>query len=316
MKPWQRVFFGLLCVTATFIGPVKSQEKDSSAVTTVTIRPLQVGFFVLDTENHNAFVDNLPREKFRVSEKVPGKDWQTPEVKSVFGGEQPLLLAFALDTSDSVFQSEAGSVKKILQDFVLTAMRPGKDAALLIPFRESVDGRRAFTDNVDTLVGDIKKLSGGGGTALFDALLTAVKRLEEEEEKRGIGEYRKAIILLSDGQENASAIQKERFGGNAVRAHVAKKDLVEYALLGSDIPVYVLYTNHRDSERTPLMMRGVWTSPETSGEWLRNIARNSGGTFFPFMGGRERRMAFKRVTEELTHKFWLLFYAADPVKNE
>ena len=72
------------------------------------------------------------------------------------------------------------------------------DQCLIVSFNESVKSSSDFTDDTDRLDSFINGLKVYGGTALYDAVMYSLDRLRDRP-------GRKALVLLSDGDDTASA---------------------------------------------------------------------------------------------------------------
>src|SRR5207248_4052224 len=105
--------------------------------------------------------------------------------------------------------------------FLETMLRQ-KDLALIIDFDRSVTLVKDYTDNVKLLKRAIDELEIGGGTSVYDAVYLASKEKLQDEAGR------KAIILISDGEDTTS---KLKFGEALVAAH--QSDAVIYAISNS-----------------------------------------------------------------------------------
>ncbi len=172
-------------------GSQRQQQRISEQTYRVSVDLVNVFCSVWD-RNTNAFVTNLTKDDFSVYE-----DSQKQEVKN-FNRETdlPLTIAMLIDTSQSVapklkFEQEAAI------SFFHSVLRD-KDRAMLIEFDSGVTMVQDFTNDPNKLAKQIKTLKAAGGTALYDAItLTCDEKLIRE-----IG--RKAIILLSDGEDQSS----------------------------------------------------------------------------------------------------------------
>ena len=75
-----------------------------------------------------------------------------------------------------------------------------------------------FTDNVQLLSTGVHKLHNGGGTALYDAVYRACKdKFLKDRPDRPV---RKAIIIVSDGEDNQSEFSQAQAIEMAQRAEV------------------------------------------------------------------------------------------------
>lgn len=321
--------------------PEMSPEQFPEEGEVIRLRPVKVDFSV---RKNRTVVDDLTSADFRVEEEVriidnKGKSklvWREPSegIKSFWRGEDlPLRFVLCVDTSESVFKSQAGPLKLMLQNFVRSVMRPEKDAMLILPFGTYVHEfkpdpkgtgkltRREFSSDQAELLYDIEHMPIGISTPLFDALEASIRRLGGEAQERGLGEYALALLLITDGRENASRIYKERFGNNELRAYYAKKESLEQALRRMDnVPVYVLYTGSSEEFRAPLITndRGalVGTAMVTAYDWLRGITKDTGGSLFDFNSPKRQTEALARIQEELTNRYSLVFYPADSAPGE
>ena len=114
--------------------------------------------------------------------------------------KRPVTLAVILDSSGSM-QAAMEKVHTAASRFVDTL--GGDDRALVIDFDEKVYLLQDLTNNKESLRQAITSTNALGGTALYDALYASFRKL------RGI-EGRKAIILLTDGDDTASKFSFKR----------------------------------------------------------------------------------------------------------
>ena len=119
---------------------------------------------------------------------------------------------------------------------------------------------RDFTGDLDELVAGIESLRAGGGTALYDAIFYGSRdRLLEG--APDLGSYRRAMVVLSDGEDNQSRYSRLQALEVAQRAEVI---------------IYTISTN----------IRGVRMPGDRV---LRQFAEETGGRFFqPFSRGGPR----------------------------
>jgi VWFA-related protein len=114
-----------------------------------------------------------------------------------FGDVGPLTTLLLIDVSSSMNNvDKLDSAKAAASEFV-AQMRPSDQAGILA-FNTNVETIQEITSDQTTLYDAIESLSARRETAMYDALLTAVDQLESSS-------GRKAIIVLTDGMDNASA---------------------------------------------------------------------------------------------------------------
>lgn len=126
----------------------------------------------------------------------------------------PLTTMLLIDNSGSMnFVGKLDSAKAVAKEY-LDQMRPG-DQAGVITFNTKVNVIQDVTSDRETLAKAIDSISARDDTAIYDALSTAVGILNPLP-------GRKAIIVLTDGMDNASAVTPEEalgsigFGGLSI----------------------------------------------------------------------------------------------------
>ncbi|HEY4011114.1 MAG TPA: VWA domain-containing protein, partial [Acidobacteriaceae bacterium] len=149
------------------------------------------------TDHRGRFVTGLQQQDFGLL------DDGRPPSRVVHFKQQtnlPLRVGLMLDTSTSIrqrfqFEQEAAT------DFFLQVLRP-EDRAFVEGFDVQTELSQDFTGRIDLLDTGIRKLRPGGGTALFDSLYKTCRdqmlTLEQD------GPVRRAIVLVSDGDDNYS----------------------------------------------------------------------------------------------------------------
>src|SRR5215469_12375169 len=202
----------------------------------VNVNVVNILFNVKD--KHGTLIPNLTKEDFDLAED--GK----PQTIKYFTAESnlPLTLGIMIDTSAS--QTNVLEMEKEVGGAFLKPALTEKDEAYVISFDISVDLLQDFTRDVhrlqaalnkakissDITTGGIPGMGGGPvpvqnapGTLLYDAVyLSAHDMLAKE-----VG--RKAMILLTDGQDEGSKLKIK----DAIEA-AQKADAIVYVLLCAD----------------------------------------------------------------------------------
>ncbi len=219
-------------------------------------------------KNTNSFVTNLTREDFTVLE-----DEQKQEIRN-FSRETnlPLTLALLIDTSQSVspklkFEQDAAT------NFFHSVLRD-KDRAMLVEFDSGVTLVQDFTSDPNKMAAQIKTLRAAGGTALYDAIYLSC----DEKLIREIG--RKALVILSDGEDQSSKMTFEQAMEMALKAEAT---------------IFAISVN-----------RGGFfgVGPTKNGDRImRQFAEETGGrAFFPFKV-EELEDAFRQINQELRSQY-------------
>jgi len=138
-----------------------------------------------------------------------------------------------------------------------------------------------FTDNVQLLSTGVHKLHNGGGTALYDAVYRACKEkfLKDRPERP----LRKAIVIVSDGEDNQS--------------EVSRAQAIEMAQR-SEVIIYAISTDD-----SGLVMRGDRV--------LEQLAEATGGrAFFPFKM-KDITRSFAAIEDELRSQYIVSYKPAN-----
>ena len=166
------------------------------------------------TDKHGRYVKNLAKSDFSVLD-----DSKPAEQIRSFHNETdlPLQVGLLVDASNSVrdrFKFEQESAIEFLNQTV----RPRYDKAFIVGFDVTPEVTQDFTDNTEALSRGVRALRPGGGTAMYDALYFACRdKLLKAPQS---GPVRRAIILLSDGDDNMSHVTREEAIDMAQRAEV------------------------------------------------------------------------------------------------
>src|ERR1700739_622487 len=224
--------------------PTQSQQpadQNPSETLKVNVNVVQLFFNVKD--KHGALIPNLTKDDFEVREDG------TPQTIKYFTAETnlPLTLGIMIDASGS--QRNVIDMEKEVGGAFLRQILTDKDEAYVISFDISVDLLQDFTRdvhrlqaalnkakvNVDYTSGGIPGMGGGPvpqggnspGTLLYDAVYLSSHDMLSKE----VG--RKAMILLTDGQDEGSRLKIQ----DAIEA-AQKADAIVYVLLCADRGFY------------------------------------------------------------------------------
>lgn len=252
------------------------KEPDDSATTIRrTVNEVNVVFTV--TDRHGRYVKDLKRGDFNViDDRRPAA-----EIRSFHNEtDLPLQVGLLIDASNSVrdrfkFEQEAAI------EFLNQTVRPRYDKAFVVGFDVTPEVTQDFTDNTEALSRGVRTLRPGGGTAMYDALYFACRdKLLKAPHNVPV---RRAVILLSDGEDNQSHVTREEAIDMAQRAEVI---------------VYTISTN-------------VTGSHQPGDKVLQRIAEATGGyPFFPFQLS-DVANAFTEIQDELRSQYALSYKPAD-----
>ena len=257
------------------VAPADTQDK-----TRITLDVSRVNMLYTVSDKKGRFVTDLTKNDFEVFE---GKKPQSI-LEFTAESDLPLRLAILIDTSNSIrerfhFQQEAATA------FVDDTVRPRQDKALIVSFDTSAELVADLTDDVDELEKAIESLRPGGGTSLYDAIFFACR--DKLMQDQPLYKFRRAMVILSDGEDNQSRYTRDQ------ALEMAQK---------ADVTIYTISTNI--------------TRIETEGDKvLRYFAEETGGqSFFPFKAS-DLNQSFENIANELRHQY-NIFYRPDPLRTD
>ena len=193
------------CISAmgVVIGAAPLPQRQGIVIVTEVI---SVPVTVLDSRNR--FVAGLKQADFDVLE-----DGVVQEITSFALTESPVAAELLIDVSGSM-TSRLEEAKRAALQFV-RQMGP-HDVTKVVQFDQRVTALSDFSSDKSELEAAINKVKIGGATALYNALKIALADLDARR-RTGQTEHR-AIVVLSDGEDTASAIKAEEVTSRAKEA--------------------------------------------------------------------------------------------------
>ena len=278
--------FAVSVLTARAAGRQSSQNNEQQPPQsggTLKVESKLVEVFATVRDRHNAILENLTKDDFKVSEDG------VPQKITYFGKESdmPITLAILMDTSASMVNI-LDAEKAAASSFVHEIMRK-KDEAVVISFDTDEDLLADFTEDPVVLTHAINRAqinvdasgvggtpgtvpSQSGGTNLYDAVYLACH------DELGNEAGRKAIIVLSDAEDTGSKMNIEEAIESAQRA-----DAVIHVILISDPGASMGY--------------GYGVAVQ--------MARDTGGRVIPVHNDKTMNKAFDEIAEELRSQYVL-----------
>jgi VWFA-related protein len=254
-----------------------TDDPQSGALLTIHKRVDEVNVLFIATDKHGKFVRDLNQADFAILD-----DHRPPQSIIDFKRETdlPLHLGLLIDVSGSVnsrFDFEQDAAVSFLQH----SLRAGFDKAFVVGFNRQSQLAQDFTDNVVLLSAGIHRLQDGGGTALYDAVYRACK--DKFLKDRPDHPVRKAIVVVSDGEDNQSEYSRAQAIEMAQRAEV-----IIYAVSTDD---------------SGLILRGDKN--------LQQLAEATGGrAFFPFKM-KDVTRSYASIEDELRSQYVVSYKPAD-----
>ena len=186
-------------VALGLVGAALSAQTQRPPTFEVGVEVINLNLSVTDSRNH--YITDLKEKDFAVYE-----DGIRQEL-SLFNHENlPISLSLLIDTSASM--QEKLSVAQAAAIRFTKTLRPQIDLAQVMQFNDRSTVLQDFTADQAGLEAAIKRTQAAGPTALHNSLYIALKDLQRQKKA---GELRKrAIILLTDGEDTASLVTDEQ----------------------------------------------------------------------------------------------------------
>ena len=261
--------------TASASAPA-DQPNQAPPVIHVGVNEVNLIFTV--TDKHGHYIPNLKQSDFALLDNQ-----RAPEKITSFRQQinLPLRVGIVVDTSTSIrsrFQFEQQSA----DEFLLDILKSQSDRAFVMGFDSTPNLEQDWTNNLDGLESGVNRLRPGGGTALFDAVYTAC-RDKLLDVARGQEPVRKAMILISDGDDDQSRVYPEEAIKMCQRAETI---------------IYAISTN--------------WTPSRGKGDdVLKKMADETGGQVFFPPSVEEMTTSFQNIEQELRSQYALTYTPAD-----
>src|ERR1700744_4979581 len=259
------------------VQPANGQTPDDKQYT-ITTSANEVDLVFTVTDKHGRFIKDLKQSDFALldDQKAPAQIFSFTQEKNL-----PLRVGIVIDTRTSIrqrFQFE----QQAAAEFLFKIVRPQSDKAFVMGFDVTPDYKQDWTNNLDLLSTGISSLRPGGGTALFDAVYSAC-RDKLLDAARGQEPVRKAMVLISDGDDNQS--------------HAYLDDAIKECQRAGTI-IYAISTN-------------VSPSRDRGDDILEKMAEATGGrAFFP-KNIEDMPISFQAIQDELRSQYALVYKPAD-----
>src|SRR3954468_19422676 len=255
----------------------KTDEDVPDTGTIIKKRVDEVNVIFTVTDKGGRFIKGLKQEDFNVLD-----DKKPPQSMVAFRSETnlPLRVGLLVDASNSIrdrfkFEQEAAT------EFLNQTVRPKVDRAFVVGFDSTPEVTAAFTDSSEKVARGVAMLRPGGGTALWDAVYypSRDKLLKHNDDFA----VRRALVVLSDGDDNQSRVTRQEAIEMAQRAEVI---------------VYAISTN----------ISGVVSRGD---KYMEELAEATGGRVFYPVRLEDIAEKFARIQDELRSQYAVAYKPTD-----
>ncbi len=249
-----------------------AEEEDNKPI---NIKTDLVTLTLTVTDLYGRFVSGLNKSAFTVFDNN-----QEQEITFFSDADAPASIGILFDVSDSMSGEKIGKARKALEKFINTS-HPA-DEYFLIGFNSRAQLLLDRTRDGDAVLQKLTLVKPKDNTALYDACYLGVERVT-----RGTRQ-KKAMLIISDGQDNAS-----RYNFGEVRRLLKESDVTVYA---------VGIMDGRDAGST-MGMQGQ--------AFLDELTSVTGGKAFYPQTDVELDEIFERLALELRHQYSVGFTPKD-----
>jgi Ca-activated chloride channel family protein len=191
----------------------------------------------------------------------------------------------------------SGSMEARLDDareaatHVLSWLEASRDETAVFTFDTRLEVITPFTTGLQALPASMTGITPFGATSLHDAIGQTAERLSDRQGRR------RAIVVLTDGRDNASRLTPSEVSGLASSI---------------DVPVYIVGVvpssdNPTSDEATTVAQRSALSGT------LADLAEWTGGHAFVVSTAAQRSLIARQIVDELRHQYLIAFESSgDP----
>ncbi len=274
------IFLTLVILSGAFAAVAQTPEPTQSPEEIeddkpITVKTDLVTLTLTVTDLYGRLVSGLPKGAFTVFDNN-----QEQEITFFSDTDAPASIGILFDVSDSMNGEKIGKARKALSKFINTS-HPS-DEYFLIAFNSRAQLLLDRTRDGDAVLQKLTLVQPKSNTALYDACYLGVERVT-----RGTRQ-KKAMLIISDGQDNAS-----RYNFGEVRR----------LLKESDVTVYAVGIMDRSDAGSMTGMQGQ--------AFLDELTSVTGGKAFYPQTDVELDEIFERIAIELRHQYSIGFTPKD-----
>ena len=274
------VWFALAAVAVMGVGASATDTQTPSFRTGVDI----VSVNVTVTNAMDRYITDLEQHEFVVYEDSVEQD-----LDFFTRSPLPIALALLIDTSASM-ERQIQTAQQAAIGFA-DRLRP-QDLASVVDFDSRVTILEDFTNDGDRLERAIRRTAAGGSTSLYNAIYISLKELSKVRARTTDDIRRRAIVVLSDGEDTSSLV-----GFNEVMELAKRSETATYA-------IGLRAREHRGS-------RGFQEAEYV----LQQLSRETGGrAFFPESLG-ELSGIYSQIADELSSQYTIGYTPKNPAHD-
>ena len=207
---------------------------------------------------------------------------QPQPIKYFSSEDQPLSLVIVMDTSASM-APRMDQVRHSVQKLIQTSNAQDEVSVITVGDKPGVPV--SFDDPADDVERRMSVIQAGGRTALWDAMITGLERLQRS------GYARKAMVVISDGGDNQS-----RYTQTELRSRLEEADVELYA-----VGIFDPFPRRVEERRGP--------------QALDELASSTGGRLLFAQNAEELKRDVEQINDELRHQYVVGYYPSNRLRD-
>lgn len=277
------IFYGFLAcglILGRADGQSTSEKPPADSGLNLSIDTTLVQIPVSVTDSLNRFVLGLQKSDFQLSE-----DGAEQTVAHFSGEDAPLSVGLVFDESGSM-DYKLRTSQAAIGEFLKT-MGPG-DEAFLVEFSDNAKLSVPFTSKTEDIKNALTAVQPAGLTAMLDAVDLALKEMKKAKNSR------KAIVIISDGGDNASKYTPQQ---------------IESLVREADVQIYAMGVFE------PTLSFGLSPEEISGPKLLSEISTQTGGRAFAAALTGDLPSVAARIAVELRNQYVLGYYPKNQTRD-
>lgn len=285
-RPYSTIAAAVTGAVALTLVSVSAQppqvRRPADQVFRAAVEMVSLNVTVIDQKQH--YLTDLDSKDFSIFE-----DGAKQEITYFNRTTLPIALSLLLDTSASM-ESRLTTAQDAAIGFA-KKLRP-QDLAQVVDFDTRVEILQNFTTDAAALETAIRGTTAGGSTSMYNALYISLKELVKVQARSDDDVRRRAVVLLSDGEDTSSLVTFEEV------LDLAKRSATTIYAIGLQSKESSISKGFREAEFV-----------------LRQLAQETGGRAFFVQRPEDLGGIYGEIADELASQYVLGYASTNPKRD-
>ncbi len=285
-RPYSTIAAAVTGAVALTLVSVSAQppqvRRPADQVFRAAVEMVSLNVTVIDQKQH--YLTDLDSKDFSIFE-----DGAKQEITYFNRTTLPIALSLLLDTSASM-ESRMTTAQDAAIGFA-KKLRP-QDLAQVVDFDTRVEILQNFTTDAAALETAIRGTTAGGSTSMYNALYISLKELVKVQARSDDDVRRRAVVLLSDGEDTSSLVTFEEV------LDLAKRSATTIYAIGLQSKESSISKGFREAEFV-----------------LRQLAQETGGRAFFVQRPEDLGGIYGEIADELASQYVLGYASTNPKRD-